>query len=105
MSPKRLSTTYLQHFMCALDHTHAEVVGPAHFVLAKTTGEIRRAKRQGKIALALPRRELIRRFTIFCATSSTLPKSARPPASPLLRWIYPKGIRSNAELLNRPKDC
>jgi membrane dipeptidase len=49
----RLSTTYLQRFMRALDHTHAEVEESAHFILAKTTGDIRRAKREGKIALVI----------------------------------------------------
>src|SRR5262252_10188192 len=47
----RLSTTYLQRFMRALDHTHAEVEESGHFMLAKTTADIRRAKREGKIAL------------------------------------------------------
>jgi len=49
----RLSTTYLQRFMRALDHTHAEVEDSAHFILAKTTADIRRAKREGKIALVI----------------------------------------------------
>jgi membrane dipeptidase len=49
----RLSTTYLQRFMRALDHTHAELEGSAHFILAKTTADIRRAKRDGKIALVI----------------------------------------------------
>jgi membrane dipeptidase len=49
----RLSTTYLQRFMRALDHALAEVEQSAHFILAKTTADIRRAKREGKIALVI----------------------------------------------------
>ena len=49
----RLSTTYLQRFMRALDHTHAEVEGSTHFILARTVDDIRRAKREGKIALVI----------------------------------------------------
>jgi membrane dipeptidase len=49
----RLSTTYLQRFMRALDHTHAELEASEHFILAKTTADIRRAKREGKIAVVI----------------------------------------------------
>jgi membrane dipeptidase len=49
----RLTTTYLQRFMRALDHTHAEIAESAHFILAKTTADIRRAKREGKIAFVI----------------------------------------------------
>jgi membrane dipeptidase len=49
----RLSTTYLQRFMRALDHAHAEFEASEHFILAKTTADIRRAKREGKIAVVI----------------------------------------------------
>ncbi len=49
----RLSTAYLQRFMRALDHTHAEVEASEHFILARTTADIRRAKREGKIAVVI----------------------------------------------------
>jgi membrane dipeptidase len=49
----RLSTTYLQRFMRALDHTLSEVEESAHFIVAKTTADIRRAKREAKIALVI----------------------------------------------------
>src|SRR5215471_17988954 len=49
----RLSTTYLQRFMRALDHAYAEIEESPNFILAKTTADIRRAKREGKIALVI----------------------------------------------------
>src|SRR5262249_16650370 len=49
----RLTTSYLQRFMRALDHTHAELEESEHFILATTTEDIRRAKREGKIALVI----------------------------------------------------
>jgi membrane dipeptidase len=49
----RLSTGYLQRFMRALDHTHAELEASRHFILATTTADIRRAKREGKIAVVI----------------------------------------------------
>jgi membrane dipeptidase len=49
----RLSTSYLQRFMRALDHTHAEIAASSHFILASTTADIRRAKRDGKIAVVI----------------------------------------------------
>jgi membrane dipeptidase len=49
----RLSTTYLQRFMRALDHTHSEIAGSSHFILARTTADIRRAKREGKVAVVI----------------------------------------------------
>ena len=42
----RLSTSYLQRFMRALDHTHAEIAESPHFILASTTADIHRAKRE-----------------------------------------------------------
>src|SRR5262245_42051247 len=48
-----LSTAFLQRFMRALDHTHAEVEESTHFILARTADDIRRAKREGKIALVI----------------------------------------------------
>ena len=49
----RLSTSYLQRFMRALDHTHAEIAESSHFILASTTADIHRAKREGKIAIVI----------------------------------------------------
>lgn len=49
----RLTTTYLQRFMRALDHTHSEIAESEHFVLARTTADIRRAKREGRIAVVI----------------------------------------------------
>jgi membrane dipeptidase len=49
----RLSTSYLQRFMRTLDHTHAEIAESAHFILARTTADIHRAKREGKIAIVI----------------------------------------------------
>jgi membrane dipeptidase len=49
----RLSTTYLQRFMRALDHTHTEIAESSHFILAITTADIRRAKCEGKIAVVI----------------------------------------------------
>ena len=49
----RLSTSYLQRFMRALDHTHAELEQSDHFILAKTTADILRAKRERKIAFVI----------------------------------------------------
>jgi membrane dipeptidase len=49
----RLTTSYLQRFMRALDHTHAELEESEHFILATTTEHIRRAKREGKIAFVI----------------------------------------------------
>ena len=45
----RLSTTYLQRFMRALDHTHAELEASEHFILAKTTADIRRASARERL--------------------------------------------------------
>jgi membrane dipeptidase len=49
----RLTTNYLQRFMRALDHTYSELQESEHFVLATTTEDIRRAKREGKIAFVI----------------------------------------------------
>lgn len=49
----RLSTNYLQRFMRALDHAHAEIEESSHFILATTTADIHRAKREGKIAFVI----------------------------------------------------
>jgi membrane dipeptidase len=49
----RLSTTHVQRFMRALDHALAEVEESAHLILARTTADIRRAKREGRIALVI----------------------------------------------------
>ncbi|MGE0769511.1 MAG: dipeptidase [Hyphomicrobiaceae bacterium] len=49
----RLTTNYLQRFMRALDHTYSELQESEHFILATTTEDIRRAKREGKIAFVI----------------------------------------------------
>jgi membrane dipeptidase len=49
----RLSTDYLQRFMRALDHTYGELAENDRFILATTTGDIRRAKREGRIAVVI----------------------------------------------------
>jgi membrane dipeptidase len=49
----RLSTDYLQRFMRALDHTYSELSESDTFVLATTTDDIRRAKREGKMAVVI----------------------------------------------------
>jgi microsomal dipeptidase-like Zn-dependent dipeptidase len=43
----------LQRFKRALHHTLAEVDDSTHFILARTADDIRRAKREGKIALVI----------------------------------------------------
>ncbi len=49
----RLTTDYHQRFMRALDHTHSELEESEAFILATTTEDIRRAKREGKIAFVI----------------------------------------------------
>jgi membrane dipeptidase len=49
----RLWTSYLQRFMRALDHTLTEIEQSEHFILATTTADIQRAKREGKIAFVI----------------------------------------------------
>jgi membrane dipeptidase len=49
----KLTTDYLQRFMRALDHTYSELAESEHFILATTTEDIRRAKREGKIAFVI----------------------------------------------------
>jgi len=49
----RLSTDYLQRFMRALDHTYAELSESDGLVLATTMEDIRRAKREGKVAVVI----------------------------------------------------
>jgi membrane dipeptidase len=49
----KLTTDYLQRFMRALDHTYSELAESEHFILATTTEDIRRAKRDGKIAFVI----------------------------------------------------
>jgi membrane dipeptidase len=49
----RLETGYLQRFMRALDHTYSELEESQAFILATTTDDIRRAKREGKIAFVI----------------------------------------------------
>lgn len=49
----RLTTSYLQRFMRALDHAHSEIAESGHLILARTTADIRRAKREGKLAVVL----------------------------------------------------
>jgi microsomal dipeptidase-like Zn-dependent dipeptidase len=74
----RLSTTYMQRFMRALDHAHAELEASEHFILAKTTADIRRAKREGKIAVVICLEggaPLGRRFRT-CAISTALGSAA-----------------------------
>jgi membrane dipeptidase len=49
----KLCTDYGQRFMRALDHVYSEVEESTDFVLATTTADIRRAKRDGKIAFVI----------------------------------------------------
>ncbi|MBI4182687.1 MAG: membrane dipeptidase [Proteobacteria bacterium] len=49
----RLHTTPLQRFMRALDHTFREIEESDSFILATTVADIRRAKREGKVAFVL----------------------------------------------------
>jgi len=49
----KLTTDYLQRFMRALDHTYSELAESEHFILATTTDDIRRAKRENKIAFVI----------------------------------------------------
>ncbi|MBX3579418.1 MAG: dipeptidase [Rhizobiaceae bacterium] len=49
----RLTTDFLQRAMRALDHTHAELEESTDFILATSAEDIRRAKRDGKIAYVI----------------------------------------------------
>lgn len=49
----QLWTSYLQRFMRALDHGYSEVAESDAFILAMTTEDIRRAKRESKIAVVV----------------------------------------------------
>jgi membrane dipeptidase len=49
----KYSTSPLQRFMRALDHTYSELAESKHFILVETTDDIRRAKREGKIGLVI----------------------------------------------------
>ena len=49
----QLWTTYLQRFMRALDHAYCELAESDAFILATTTEDIRRAKRENKIAVVV----------------------------------------------------
>jgi membrane dipeptidase len=49
----RLSTDSLQRFMRVLDHTYSELAESEHFVLATTTADIVKAKRENRIAFVI----------------------------------------------------
>lgn len=49
----KLSTSYHQRFMRALDHLYSELEESKDFILATTTENIRHAKRSGKIAVVI----------------------------------------------------
>lgn len=49
----RLHTDSLQRYMRVLDHTYAELAESDHFVLATTTADIVKAKRENKIAFII----------------------------------------------------
>jgi membrane dipeptidase len=49
----QLCTSYLQRFMRALDHTYCELAESDSFILATTTDDIRRAKRENKVAIVI----------------------------------------------------
>lgn len=48
-----LKTTFVQRFMRALDHTYNEVAESDHFIIARSTDDIRRAKAEDKIAIVI----------------------------------------------------
>lgn len=49
----KLSTDYCQRFMRALDHLHNDLDESSGFILATTVEDIRRAKRDGRIAVVI----------------------------------------------------